>query len=184
MAALFCIECGRRQPLALAKFCPYCGDELHKPVGEPPPSRALQQAEHGSPDFGAEAATTGPACDAAAGAIAAVASAVAEPAAAQIAPPETAQPRPDPFGSRLTATLDAKRWVPMADQASVLRRRLRLAVMLAAAVLASLIAGGGLWWWMASPAAADQDITVELLWPPAENTSTAGAPGPNPGSRP
>lgn len=176
---MYCIDCGQAQPVKDARFCPFCGAELHRPEGAVGPEGANNAAgdvlTHDPQDAARTAGTD--ATPAAAG------PAPAAPGASSEGVPE-ADPPQDPLNYPLAVTLDRARWVPLQGQGDRLRARLRWALG-AAVVLAVLLGGGAAWWWAhQEEPQTEEPIEVERLEAPSPAPSAASEPVSSPASAP
>lgn len=178
---MYCIDCGQAQPVKDARFCPFCGAELHRPEGAVEPEDANNAAGDALTQEPQDAAQT--------------AGADATPAAAGPAPaahgassegvPETDPPQ-DPLNYPLAVTLDRARWVPLQGQGDRLRARLRWALG-TAVVLAVVLGGGAAWWWAHQEEPQTEElIEVERLEAPTPApqaaSELASTPSPPPGA--
>ncbi|MFM8665111.1 MAG: hypothetical protein ACKOE3_02895 [Betaproteobacteria bacterium] len=178
---MYCIDCGQAQPVKDARFCTFCGAELHRPEAAVEPEGANNAAGDALTREPQDAAQT--------------AGAEATPAAAGPAPaalagssegvPEAGPPQ-DPLNYPLAVTLDRARWVPLQGQGNRLRARLRWALG-TAVVLAVLLGGGAAWWWAhQEEPKSEEPIEVERLEAPSPAPSAssepASAPSPTAGA--
>ncbi|MEY2593680.1 MAG: hypothetical protein RI972_1369 [Pseudomonadota bacterium] len=146
---MYCIDCGQAQPVKDARFCPFCGEALLRPLvdegmpgpeGIQPPASPITSGAGGEPT-----ASTGQS---------------GAPSAAQTTSSDAAQ---DPLNYPLAVTLDRARWVPLKGQSDALRSRLRWAVA-AALVLAVVLAAAAAWWWAhQEDGDAEDGIEVERI---------------------
>lgn len=146
---MYCIDCGQAQPVKDARFCPFCGEALLRPLvdegmpgpdGIQPPATPITHGAETVPTAGAGRA--------------------GESGAAQSASSDAAQ---DPLNYPLAVTLDRARWVPLKGQSEALRSRLRWAVA-AALALAVVLAAAAAWWWAhQEDGDAEDGIEVERI---------------------